>query len=274
MTGGPRQRTLNAVAELAGVGLHTGENCRIIIHPAESDTGRIFVAEGIEVAGSLANVHDTLRGTNLSCGGAIIHTVEHLLAALSGLQVDNARIEVFGPELPACDGSALPFVELIEGAGIVEQQAEARILELSEPCWITNGDRYMPAFPGNGFQASAFISFANPMIGEQAASFRIDPDVFKREIAPARTFCTSAEIEALLSQGLGRGGRFDNVIVAYEDHFSTPLRYRDELVRHKILDLIGDLGLLGGRLSASVVAIKSSHALNTALAAKIWEKQQ
>ena len=263
------QCTLKAGASLAGRGLHTGEPCRITLLPAGPDTGVVFRAPDGEIPALAANVIGTKRGTSLGKDGAEVHTVEHLLAALAGLGIDNAVIEVEGGEVPAADGSALPFVELIESAGIQRQNAEAKVIRLSVPIWTDDVGRWAVALPSEVLRISAFIAFANRMIGEQIHGFRADPDTFKREIAPARTFCTADEIDALRAQGLGKGGEENNVIVVYEDKYSIPLRFRDEFVRHKLLDLIGDLSLVGGRLHADVVTIKTSHALNVALASKI-----
>ncbi len=269
MTDIQRQATLKTSATMLGRGLHTGKDSSITIHPADPNSGVVFVTERGQIPASAKYVHDTRRGTNLANGDAEINTVEHLLSALAGSGVDNARIETTGPEIPIGDGSALPFVELIESAGIVLQSENARIIHLPHPVWIAVGDKYLLAVPADNFRVSAFIAFTHPMIGEQAVSFDIDPAVYKREVAPARTFCTSVEIDMILSQGLGQGGSMDNVVVAYDDSYSVPLRFSDEFVRHKVLDLIGDLSLIGGRLCADITAIKSSHTLNTSLADKI-----
>jgi len=254
---------------MQGRGLHTGESCEIELFPADEGSGVVFEAGGREISAHISNVRDVHRGTTLAAGGVEVHTVEHLLAALAGMGIDNARIRVEGPEILAADGSSLPFVELIESAGIREQQAEAVPIAVGRPVWVMDDGKYLLAVPGSGFSIRALISFQHPMIGEQAISLRVDPEVFKREVAPARTFCTANEIEFILAQGLGRGGTEDNVIVVHDDHYSIPLRLSDEFVRHKVLDLIGDLSLIGGRLCADVTAIKSSHALNAMLAQKI-----
>ncbi|MHB0999398.1 MAG: UDP-3-O-acyl-N-acetylglucosamine deacetylase [Armatimonadota bacterium] len=264
------QFTVKNRATLCGRGLHTGEECRITICPADPDTGIVFAApNGVEIRAHAENVYDTRRGTNLRFDGVEIHTVEHLLSALAGMWIDNARIEIDGLELPACDGSALTFVELIESAGIEAQPSPAHVIELESPVWVIHNDKSLFAAPGDYFTANILISFAHPMIGEQGISLVIDPETYKKEIAPARTFCTSNEIEMILSQGLGKGGTEDNVIVIHDDRYSVPLRYDNELVRHKVLDLIGDLALIGGRLHADVMGVRTSHALNTVLADKI-----
>lgn len=268
----PSQRTVCSNAVMQGIGLHTGENCRIELLPAEIGAGVVFVSKNEEIKAVIANVQDTNRGITLCGQNSQIHTVEHLLAALAGMGVDNVVVKVDGPEIPAADGSALPFVELIESAGIVIQAADADTVRLSEPVWVADGSKYLLATPSEHFRANALISFQHPLIGDEALSLVLRPEVFKREIAPARTFCTSSEIEMIYSLGLGKGGTEDNVIVVYEDHYSVPLRFKDEFVRHKVLDLIGDLSLIGRRLHADVTAIKSSHALNIALANKITQQ--
>ena len=264
-----RQCTLRASAVMQGRGLHTGGDCRIEMRPADEGSGIIFEVGGREIPALVSNVRDVHRGTTLAVGDAEVHTVEHLLAALTGMGVDNVRIRLDGPEIPAADGSSFPFVELIESAGITEQQAEAVPITIGKPVWVIDGDKYLLAVSGSGLSVKALIAFPHPMIGEQAVSLRISPEVFRKEIAPARTFCTADEIDFILSQGLGKGGTKDNVIVVHDDHYSIPLRFDDEFVRHKVLDLIGDLSLIGGRLCADVTAIKSSHALNAVLANKI-----
>lgn len=267
-----KQQTLKTVARFRGRGLHTGEESEIALRPAEEDEGIIFSTGGSEIKAIAANVRGTNRGTSLH-GATQIHTVEHLLAAIAGMGLDNVRIEISGPEVPAADGSALPFVEIIEEAGIQEQSADARVLALQEPVWASQEGKYVLASPGREFKANALVQFSHPMIGEQAVSLCIDPVTFKKEIAPARTFCTSDEIEAILSQGLGKGGTEGNVIVVHDDRYSVPLRFSNEFVRHKVLDLIGDLSLVGCRLKAEITAIKSSHALNVALIGEITRKE-
>lgn len=265
----PRQRTICKAVNLSGKGLHTGEDSSVSLHPAEPGAGIVFVAGGVEIRALASNVCDTRRGTSLGCCGVQIHTVEHLLSALAGVQIDNARIEITGSEVPVMDGSALPFVELIDRAGIECQDACAQTDELHGPVWALDGDKCLVAAPSDAYTLSVLISFNHKLIGEQAASFRIDPETYRNEIAPARTFCTSDEIEYILSQGLGKGGTEENVVVAYDDHYSVPLRFNDEPVRHKLLDLIGDLSLIGGRFSANVMGLRPSHTLNIDLARRI-----
>jgi len=241
----------------------------MVLEPAPADAGIVFLTPHGEVRASVDSVSATVRCTTLRSGEAEVSTVEHVLAALSGMWVDNACIRVDGPEVPAGDGSALPFVELIEQAGVEPQTGQPRTVEIGHPVWVADGDKYNLAVPSTGLRVSGFVSFSHPMIGEQAVSVCVTPEVFKREIAPARTFCTAEEIEALLAAGLGRGGSVDNVLVVHQDHYSPGLRFPDEIVRHKVLDLIGDLSLAGGTIAADVTGIKSSHAQNVALVRRI-----
>jgi UDP-3-O-[3-hydroxymyristoyl] N-acetylglucosamine deacetylase len=254
---------------MVGCGLHTGGDCSVGLHPGEPNSGVVFVTEFGEIPARVEYVYETRRGTSLRNGAAQVHTVEHLLSALYGLNIDNALVEISGPELPAGDGSALPFVELIESAGTAGQGEPAVEIYLDELIRTDDTDRYLSASPRNSLFVEGSVVFAHRLIGEQSNYFEITPEVFKREIAPARTFCTSDEIDMILSQGLGLGGNDDNVIVVYADRYSVPLRYPDEFVRHKILDVVGDLSLVGGRLNAGIKAVKSSHALNVSLAERI-----
>lgn len=273
MTARP-QYTLKSSVSMQGVGLHTGEPCTMAIEPASADTGIIFVTPRGEFPASVENVVDTRRCTRLRSGEADVMTVEHVLAALCGMWIDNAYVRIDGPELPAGDGSALPFVEMIEQAGTEPQPGEPPVIQISGPVWTIDGDRCALALPSSGLRISALIAFDSPMIGEQAASVCVVPEIFKREIAPARTFCTAEEIEALHAAGLGLGGSAENVLVVHRDRYSPGLRFPDEIVRHKIMDMIGDLSLAGGTIAADVTGIRPSHALNVALVRRIvWSAE-
>ena len=263
------QHTIKKSASISGVGLHTGKESRITLHPAKPNTGVVFISEGVEIKAVASNVCDTRRGTTLGIGDIRIHTVEHLLSALAGLLIDNVRIDISDIEAPVMDGSALPFVHLIDEAGIENQEASPIVIAPDAPIWVLDGDKCVIASQSDFYQARVLISFKHKMIGEQVASFCINPEIYRKDIAPARTFCTSDEIEYILSQGLGKGGTEENVVIAYEDRYSTALRFSNEMVRHKILDLIGDLSLTGGRIQADVFGLKTSHTLNTDLACRM-----
>jgi UDP-3-O-acyl-N-acetylglucosamine deacetylase len=307
--GGPRQQTLAGEAAFAGVGLHTGAQVRCRVRPAPSDHGLVLLSRGACIPVSIDSVVDSTRCSALGAGNVHVATVEHLLAALAGLRIDNALIEVDGPELPALDGSALPFAEGLLAAGICEQDAPARIIRLRSLTWISEGDRHVVAIPAEGLTVVALVDYGRPLAGRQAFAFAFDtapkpaeailahagaavgsdwdfhlpepaefllpgdefgtPLAFIEELAPARTFCFEDWIAALRAAGLGGGGSIDNTLVLSDRGTSTPLRFPNELARHKTLDLLGDLSLLGARLSATVVAVKAGHHLHLAAAQQI-----
>ena len=253
-----------------GVGLHSGADAAVRFLPAPSESGLIFrdKQSGQEIAALAANVTDTSRCTRLSAGGREIQTVEHVLSALSGLGVDDAVIEIEGGELPAADGSAASFVSLIQEAGLREQPAGwIRPLILTQPVILSEGASTLVALPSDNFRAAVVLEYPqHSYLGTQAAVFDSAHGDFATEIAPARTFGFLSEIQALQARGLGLGASRDNAVVLGEEGYETPLRFSNELARHKLLDLIGDLALLGRPLSAQVIAVRPSHALNTRLA--------
>jgi UDP-3-O-[3-hydroxymyristoyl] N-acetylglucosamine deacetylase/3-hydroxyacyl-[acyl-carrier-protein] dehydratase len=271
----PRQRTIAAQIEAAGVGLHTGSPVTLRILPGEVQSGIRFRRTDVdgkpEIPALVANVVDTDRGTTLGVDGVRVHTVEHLLSALAGNQIDNVVVEMDGPELPAGDGSAKLFTDLLAQVGVVEQDAPAKILELSSAVTVNDGDSRYVASPSSSYEVSATVRFDHPMIGRQFASAEIDGATFEREIASARTFGFLSEVEALRARGLAQGGSLENAIVLTESglHEGVTLRFPDEFARHKVLDVVGDLALLGGRLHAHIVAQRPSHRGNVALAKEI-----
>jgi UDP-3-O-[3-hydroxymyristoyl] N-acetylglucosamine deacetylase / 3-hydroxyacyl-[acyl-carrier-protein] dehydratase len=271
----PRQRTISEPRELQGVGLHTGRPVTLRILPAEVQTGirfrRVDLENEPEIPADVGHVVDVDRGTTLGVDGARVQTVEHLLSSLAGANIDNVVIELDGPEPPAGDGSATVFVEAIASAVPVEQDAPAKLIEVGSPLSVEDGGSSYVVSPSTGFEVSATIRFDHPSIGRQFASTEVDPVSYPLEIAPARTFGFAREVEALRSRGLAQGGSIDNAVVLTETgiHEGITLRYPDEFARHKLLDLIGDLALLGGRLRAHVVAQRPSHRGNIALAREI-----
>ncbi|MDR0787804.1 MAG: bifunctional UDP-3-O-[3-hydroxymyristoyl] N-acetylglucosamine deacetylase/3-hydroxyacyl-ACP dehydratase [Gemmatimonadota bacterium] len=276
----PRQQTLSAARELEGTGLHTGAPARLRLVPADVQTGirfrRIDLEGSPEIAATVANVVDTDRGTTIGENGHKVHTIEHILSALVAAGVDNVVVELDGPEPPAGDGSARLFTEMIESAGVVEQDAPAKYIEVAESLSVTERDSSYTVSPASGYEVSVSIRFDHPLIGRQFASYEVDRGVYAREIASARTFGFLSEVEALRSRGLGQGGSPRNAILLtdtglYED---TELRFPDEFARHKVLDVIGDLGLLGARLKANVVALRPSHRGNVALAREILSQHE
>jgi UDP-3-O-[3-hydroxymyristoyl] N-acetylglucosamine deacetylase len=272
-----QQRTLKSPVGIQGVGLHSGERARIRVMPAPAGSGIVFVRKdmgGVEIPASHEYVVSSSLATTVSMGGASVATVEHLLAALFGLGVDNARIEVDGPEIPIVDGSAAPFVEALQTTGIVAQAAPRRVLNLSRPVAVRHGERTVLALPSTDLRISYAIDFAHPAIGYQAVTLRMDERVFAASIAPARTFCLLRDVNAMRDSGLALGGSLDNALVVGDDGvLNGELRFRDEFVRHKVLDLIGDLALAGAPLRAHVIVFKGGHRMHAALVQKIAERQ-
>ncbi len=272
---GPQQMTIQQPVFMEGVGLHTGRAVRMVVKPGKPDSGFTFVrtdrAGSPEIKASVENIAQTVRCTTLGRGGeAEVQTVEHLLAALAGLGIDNAVIELDAPEVPVADGSAAAFVALLERAGMAPQQAPKRILSLPEAVWITGKDSHIVALPADTFKVSFVFTNRHPAVGNQYAEFVLEPQSFQREIAPARTIGFMHEIEALQKQGLALGGNLDIAVVVGEEGYLSPPRFPDEIVRHKILDLIGDLAVLGP-LHAHIIGLRSGHSLDALLAKKIQE---
>jgi UDP-3-O-[3-hydroxymyristoyl] N-acetylglucosamine deacetylase len=269
-----RQRTLKQRASLEGVGLHSGAKVRVTVAPAPADTGIVFervdLTPRVEIPAIFERVVDTNLNTSLGVGEVRIGTVEHLLAALVGCGIDNARIEVHGPEVPILDGSAAPFVQLVQDAGIHEQRATRRYLLVSRPVVVQDGDKSARLLPARNFSISYTIDFKHPLISDQRYRVDLTERAFQREIARARTFGFKRDVERLHKAGLARGGSLENAVVVDDFHILNPegLRFPDEFVRHKILDAIGDLALLGMPVIGHFEAVKSGHALNYALVRK------
>lgn len=269
-----KQTTLAAPAETSGTGLHTAVPVRVRLVPAPPDTGYVFIRTdlgGFEIPASVESVAHCSYATTLMRTGVMLSTVEHLLAALRGGGVDNAFIEVDSLEIPIMDGSAEAFTEMIERAGIVEQPVARRALLVREQVSIEQGDRYISIEPADAYEIDCVIDFRHPLIGVQHFCVNVTNGTFGREIAAARTFGFTEEIEALRRANLIRGGSLDNAIVLTEDGMlnETGLRFADEFVRHKILDIIGDLALLGMPILGCVTAHKSGHILHAALMTKL-----
>jgi UDP-3-O-[3-hydroxymyristoyl] N-acetylglucosamine deacetylase len=254
---------------ISGTGLHSGDRTVVVLHPAEEDAGIVFGGSGERVAGLAANVVETSRGTTLGCNGTRFRTVEHLMAALHGLGIDNSYVEVQGSEMPALDGSSMPYVDAICSAGTVTLSKRRTVLKLKEPIWVKRDGSFILAVPSDRLKITYVMSYEHPLIGTQTATFVLTESNFRRHIAPARTFVVYEEIAGLVSQQLAKGGTLANAIVVWQDRLSADLRFPDELARHKVLDLIGDLALVGGKLAAEIVAVKSGHALNVEFAREL-----
>jgi UDP-3-O-[3-hydroxymyristoyl] N-acetylglucosamine deacetylase len=261
------QATLRDSLSFEGVGLHTGAFAAIEVRPAQADEGLSFVLGGTRFPATVDYVVDTSRATVLGRAGAVVSTTEHLLSALFALGVTNAEIHVTGPEIPALDGSSAPFVSAIDAGGLRVQQQPRKTLELTEPCFIEAGDRLMVALPATDFRVR-FVADFEPPIGTQYFFGDVRAE-YRREIAGARTFGYLHEIEALRARGLALGGTLDNALVFAPDGPLQPLRWPDEAVRHKVLDLIGDLALLGAWPQCEIVAIKSGHEMHASLTRRL-----
>ncbi|MEG6585078.1 UDP-3-O-acyl-N-acetylglucosamine deacetylase [Dendrosporobacter sp. 1207_IL3150] len=266
------QTTIGKTVTYTGIGLHSGQDVTIRLNPAPIDTGIVFARVDLpgapQVAAKASNVTSTMRATTLESGNAKVFTVEHLLAAFSAMMVDNCIIEIDSVEPPVADGSSMPFVELIQQAGIIKQDAIRKILAVSAEQTIRHEDKFITILPYNGLRITFTSINSHPLLGVQFGDYEITPETFIKEIAPARTIGFMHEVEALKAQGLALGGSLENAVVYDAENVLTPLRFSDELVRHKILDVIGDLAL-AGCVRGHIIAVKSGHTLNTALANKI-----
>ncbi len=268
-----RQRTLNNTIRATGVGLHTGEKVYLTLKPAPVDSGIVFrrtdLDPVVEIEAKAMNVGDTTLSTSLVNGDVRVSTVEHLLSAMAGLGIDNAIVDVTAPEVPIMDGSAGPFVFLIQSAGIIEQDAPKKFIRIKKRVEVSQDDKTASFKPFNGFKVTFTIHFDHPAFKERNKEVTIDfsSTSFVKEVSRARTFGFMHEFEYLRSQGLARGASMDNAIAVDDAQVLNEdgLRYEDEFVKHKVLDAIGDLYLLGNSLIGEFNAFKSGHALNNML---------
>jgi UDP-3-O-[3-hydroxymyristoyl] N-acetylglucosamine deacetylase len=268
-----RQRTIKTVIRATGLGLHTGAKVTLHLRPAAPDTGIVFrrldLPEPIDIRADALAVTDTRLCSALAAGGAKVATVEHLMSALAGLGVDNLHVDVDGPEIPILDGSASPFVYLLQSAGIEEQPVPKRFFRIRRPVEVRDGDKWARFAPYDGFRLSFTIDFDHPALSRTPSTVTVDfAEVsYAKEIARARTFGFVQELEVLRSNGLAQGGNLDNAIVLDEYRVlnADGLRYADEFAKHKVLDAIGDLYLVGHPLVGAFSAYKSGHALNNQL---------
>jgi UDP-3-O-[3-hydroxymyristoyl] N-acetylglucosamine deacetylase len=267
------QRTIAKRVSCTGVGLHSGKPATLTLAPAPADAGVSFVRMdlGVEIPARNEFVADTTLSTNLASGDARVHTVEHVMAALHGMGIDNCRVEVDGPEIPILDGSAAPFVCLVHEAGVRVQRAGKRWLVVEQAVEIRDGDKVARLEPSDAFSVEFTADFAHPLITNQGFRVTLNDRVFEREVARARTFCFLRDIERMQAAGLAKGGSLENAIVVDEFSILNPegLRYPDEFARHKVLDAIGDLALFGLPVLGALTAVKSGHAMNQALVKKV-----
>ena len=266
------QYTLREPVSFSGNGLHSGLPVEMTLRPAPEDIGIVFCRMDLPgkptVAAHPDFVTDTNRATTLSCGDAKVFTVEHVLSALYAMEIDNCLIEMDSPEPPVADGGAKTFVDMIQKAGRERQTKEREILTLSESVAVYDGQKFIAALPYDGLRITYTSVNPHPMLGTQMLDLVIDPDSYQKEIAAARTIGFTWEFEAMRKMGLGKGGTTENAVVYSEDGCLSKLHWTDELVRHKILDILGDISL-AGPLSAHIIAVNGSHALNGKLSEKL-----
>jgi UDP-3-O-[3-hydroxymyristoyl] N-acetylglucosamine deacetylase len=268
-----KQRTLKNPVQATGVGLHTGERVDMTLRPAPANSGIVFrrvdLSPVVEIRAEAHEVHDTRLSTCLEANGARVSTIEHLMSAFAGLGVDNAYVDLSSAEVPIMDGSAGTFVFLLQSAGITEQSVAKKFVRIKKTIEVRDGDKWVRFEPFNGYKLSFTINFAHPVFAatRQDAVVDMGEHSYIKEVSRARTFGFMQEVEAMRAQGLALGGNLDNAIVMDEYRVINPdgLRFEDEFVKHKVLDAIGDLYLLGHPLIGAFSGYKSGHALNNAL---------
>ena len=270
------QRTLRRSVSCTGIGLHSGNKVTLSLKPSPADSGIRFQRSdlgGLEIPAIVNHLGGIQYQTGLTREAVSVETVEHLLAALTALGIDNVIVELNSPEVPIMDGSAAPFVYLLHEAGVKRLPAPRRYLKVLRPISLTQGDKRIALYPSDHFKVTYSISFDHPLLRHQSRTMRITEETFIEDIAPARTFGFLKEVEMLRQRGLALGGSLDNAIVLGDTGvLNNALRFEDEFVRHKILDVIGDLSLVGYPVLGHLVAHRGGHALHTAFAARILEE--
>lgn len=273
------QRTIKSSITCEGIGLHTGKPVKMTLKPAPAGTGVVFVRTdlgGAKIRAIAANTAATSYATTLSQNGASVSTVEHLMAAFSGVSVDNVNVEIDAAEVPIMDGSAGAFVRLIADAGIQSQEMLQPVLKVIRPIFVREGNKQLAIWPAETPNISYYIDFNHPMLKEQSLQYQPSEEAFLREVSDARTFGFLSDVQMLRDNGLAKGGSMDNAVILGEDSVLNKdgLRYKDEFVRHKILDLIGDLLLVGMPVIGHIVAHKSGHGLNAQMVSKLLNNPQ
>jgi UDP-3-O-[3-hydroxymyristoyl] N-acetylglucosamine deacetylase / 3-hydroxyacyl-[acyl-carrier-protein] dehydratase len=270
-----KQRTLKNKAVFEGLGLHTGRKVTVCVGPAANNSGILFsrvdLSPDLKVKAAIENVcSDEMRQTAIMVGKGRVHTIEHLMATFHGLGIDNALVEIDGEEVPGMDGSSLEFTRGLVAAGIEEQSAERQFLAVKTPVYIDQGDQSIVILPADSFAISYMLNYRDADLSDQYLSLPIIPEIFEREIAPARTFCLKKEAELLLSQGFGKGANPSNTLIFEKNKpLQNTLRFENEACRHKIMDILGDLFLCGKFIRGHVIASRSGHALNVELVRKL-----
>ena len=270
------QRTLERPVRCKGIGLHTGEKVAMTLYPAPANRGVIFRRTDLPSAPTIEarpeHVVDTQYATTIAKNGASVKTIEHLMSALAGMGVDNVQVDLTGPEVPIMDGSAAPFVELLRQAGLRRQFAPKTFLKVRQPITVEVGTRSLRIVPSQRLKVIYTMCFDHPVLGEQTVAMEVGRDRYAREVAPSRTYGFVSDLDMLYRLGLAKGGSPENAVVIGEDGvLNGPLRFPDELVRHKILDLLGDLYLLGKPLVGTIIAHGAGHQLHLQLVHRIQE---
>jgi UDP-3-O-[3-hydroxymyristoyl] N-acetylglucosamine deacetylase len=267
------QITIQRPVQTSGVGLHTAVRSKLRLVPAPADTGIVFRRvdlDNFEIEAHVRNVARVSYATSLMRQGVLLSTTEHLLAALYSCGVDNVYVEIDALELPILDGSSKPFIELLAQAGTRKLRRQRRYIRVVKPLEFSDGDRRIGIYPADEFRVNCFVDYDHPAVGPQEVEIVVDRESFSRELAPARTFGFMKDFSGLQAMGLIRGGSIENAIVLDQDSIlNGPLRFPDEFGRHKALDLIGDLALVGRPLKARIVAHKAGHALHTQLVTRL-----
>ena len=271
------QQTIRRTVTCAGIGLHSGTKVTISLIPAPAGHGIRFRRSdlgGIEIPAHVSHLggHQQLQ-TSLVNGAASVETVEHLLSALRGLGIDNVCVDLNHREVPIMDGSSAPWVYLIQDAGVKVQNAPRKTLQVSKPIQYQQGDKRIALYPSEGFKVSYTITFDHPLLRHQQKTMELDEQTFVDEVAPARTFGFLKEVEMLRQRGLALGGSLENAVVLGETGVLNPLRFEDEFVRHKILDVVGDLALVGHPIQGHLVVHRGGHALHTAFAEEVLRQR-
>jgi len=272
-----KQKTIRSEASCVGVGIHTGQEVELRFVPAKEGCGIVFRRVDLsgkpEIPATVEYIVDTARGTTVAVGDVKVHTVEHVLAALRAYEIDNVYVELTGIEPPAGNGSADVFVELLDRVGVIDQTADIPIATLQHPVWLKMQDTSLVALPADTYQISYTMDYTNtPVLGSQYFLFEVSQSRFVEEIASARTFALYNELSSLMDLGLIRGGSLENAVVVQDNAIISKggLYYRNEAVRHKILDLLGDLTLVGLPFTAHIIALRSGHASNCEFAKKLY----
>ncbi len=273
-----KQKTLKKEISIEGIALHSGEDAEIKLRAAPADTGIVFyrsdLDKKIKIKAEPGTVVNLVRNTAIGSSKikeAKVNTIEHLMAAIWGSGIDNLEIEVSGPEIPVIDGSAYPYYQRLVNSGLKEQQQSRRVYKIEAPIFARQDDSYITILPYDGFKISYTLDYQHPVIGSSYFEFDAEKIDFAEEIAKARTFGFAAEVEKLHEQGLALGGSLENAVLIEKTKTVNPLRFENEFVRHKILDVIGDM-FLNGRIRGHIIAVKSGHRLHVKLAEKIRAK--